>query len=125
MKIRNKYREEVETDDMSYEELAALKLEVSDIVIGIEKQLNIVKMKAIAEKEYADPKWFARVNHALSINKRNLQLIQEIMGQRNRERKEKIQYGFYELFIGVCKELLPEETYMQLVNETRKREIER
>lgn len=94
----------VPVSDMSYDDLQLTRIHLEESISNIKLQIEEAKADAWQYDVYADPNWYRKASDALTIKKRQTQLLQLYLGKRNRERKQQKALEVERHFVSVCRE---------------------
>lgn len=105
----------VDARELDYTDLLYVRLAVEDDVNAIKVQIGAAKAKVYTEGEYADPQWYQRANTALLVKKRQLQIVQTMIGQKRREKIDSIE----RIFVDICRERMEPDLFEKLMRRTQ------
>ena len=117
MKIQLSKNEIVETDDLTIDEMDALRQHLLDRMLEMDGKITEARRKAAEEGVYADRDWWNRIRMAKRKMGEAAQKVQMAISHRRKNERAQVRASLTESFMAVCRKRMPPELFAEVLEQ--------
>lgn len=124
MQIKVDSKKVIETDEMTRQEILAVKEQIEAMVLKLDYDLALAVAHKHETGEYANPTWFAKATLALKLKRATVQKLNQALRVKGRPPKAQPGRMLAHYFMDICREKMPPELFEKTLALARKRQAQ-